>query len=141
MTEPDNDKAHWIVGAVKTVGVPTVFLGILLYMIYASGRWAGIEVVVPLYKKQTEFIDRTATVVEEIRDAVVNDTRDMNDVLKQASNNQKELLTNREMIKATAQEQTELLKKIAQNTDNQQSKEKEQMDILKEIADNTKPER
>jgi len=139
MTEPDNDKAHWIVGAVKTVGVPTVFLGILLYMIYASGKWAGIEVVVPLFKTQTEFINRTAVVVEEIRDAVVNDARDMNNVLTQSSDIQKDLLINREMILKTSQEQTELLKEIVKNTDNQQIKENERMIILQEIADNTKP--
>ena len=92
MTEPDNDKAHWIVGAVKTVGVPTVFLGILLYMIYSSGRWAGIEVVVPLFKKQTEFIDRTAAVVEEIRDAVVTHQLKENEqmeILKEIADNTK----------------------------------------------------
>jgi len=92
MTEPDNDKTHWIVGAVKTVGVPTVFLGILLYMIYASGRWAGIEVVVPLFKKQTEFIDRTAAVVEEIRDAVVTHQLKENEqmeILKEIADNTK----------------------------------------------------
>ena len=116
MTEPDSDKTHWIVGAVKTVGVPTVFLGILLYMIYSSGRWAGVEVVMPMFKKQAEFIDRTATVVEEIKDAVVDDTGERNEILKQAAANHKELEVNRELIRSSSEEQTILLKEIADNT-------------------------
>ena len=131
-TDDDNGKPHWIVGAVKTVGVPTVFLGILLYMIYSSGSWAGTEVVIPIFKKQTEFIDRTAAVVEEIRDAVVDDAVDVNAVLKQGSEN-------RNLITETSKEQTVLLEKIAENTDKQQLNENEHMLILKEIADNTRP--
>jgi hypothetical protein len=47
------EKNPWV-EATKSLGLPTVFLGVVLYMIWSAGGWAGETVVVPLFKKQID---------------------------------------------------------------------------------------
>jgi len=58
--KPPQSIQHWAIDAIKSLGLPTVFLCVVVYMIWAAGKWAGSEVVMPLFQRQTTFID-TAT--------------------------------------------------------------------------------
>jgi len=58
--KPPQSIQHWITDAIKSLGLPTVFLCVVVYMIWAGGKWAGSEVIMPLFQRQTTFID-TAT--------------------------------------------------------------------------------
>jgi len=67
MADEKQDAAHWWLDVVKTLGMPTAFLGIVIYMIWAAGKWTSAEVVMPLVKRQMEFIDTATKTLEDTR--------------------------------------------------------------------------
>lgn len=50
--------------AVKTLGLPTMFLGVMTYMVWSAGIWAGQTVVIPLFNKQVAFIDEATKMTQ-----------------------------------------------------------------------------
>lgn len=58
--------APWWMDAIKTLGLPTAFLMVLLYMIWSAGTWTGTNVVMPLFQKQTEFIQSAAEMTTKV---------------------------------------------------------------------------
>ena len=56
MAEPE-EKAPWWMEAIKTLGLPTVFLLAIVYMLWSAGRWAGSVIIYPLFEHQTKMID------------------------------------------------------------------------------------
>ena len=63
---PNDNKNPWWIDAVKTLGVPTSFLIAVTYMIWSAGSWAGTTVVVPIFQKQMEFIEKASSMTEEM---------------------------------------------------------------------------
>lgn len=64
---PDEDvskKTVWWMDAVKSLGLPTVFLGVILYMLWSAGTWAGTEVVYPLFEHQSKVIDDAGKMIQ-----------------------------------------------------------------------------
>ena len=51
---------HWALDSIKSLGLPTVFVAVLLYLIVSAGKWAATDVIKPLVERQMTFID-TAT--------------------------------------------------------------------------------
>ena len=62
--------ALWWAEIVKSLGVPTVFLGVLIYMIWGAGTWLGTTVVVPMYSKQVAMIDEVSNLVRTMEDNI-----------------------------------------------------------------------
>lgn len=75
MPTPDN-KTPWWMDGIKTLGVPTSFLIALVYMIWMAGSWAGNTVVVPIFNKQMDFIDKASAMTQEMSrtTALINKT-------------------------------------------------------------------
>jgi len=67
MTE--EHKHQWWVEAIKSLGVPTAFLCIVTYMIWSAGKWASSEVVMPLVRRQMEFIDTATRTLDDTQKA------------------------------------------------------------------------
>lgn len=66
MANDPSARAPWYLDAVKTLGVPTVFLFCVLYMLWVSGQWAGTTILLPLYQKQSQFIDSATSMTEKM---------------------------------------------------------------------------
>lgn len=58
------EKPPWWMDAVKTLGLPTMFLGVMTYMVWSAGIWAGQTVVIPLFNKQVAFIDEATKMTQ-----------------------------------------------------------------------------
>lgn len=58
------EKPPWWMDAVKTLGLPTMFLGVITYMVWSAGIWAGQTVVIPLFNKQVAFIDEATKMTQ-----------------------------------------------------------------------------
>jgi hypothetical protein len=56
----ETHKQPWWVETIKTLGLPTTFLVIVLVMVWRGGKWVSSDVIMPLVHRQMEFID-TAT--------------------------------------------------------------------------------
>lgn len=61
-----DSKVPWWMDAVKTLGLPTLFLGVVTYMVWSAGIWAGKEVVIPIFNKQVAFIDEATKMTNEM---------------------------------------------------------------------------
>ena len=106
----------WWLDAVKSLGLPTVFLGVLLYMLYQAGIWTATEVVYPLFKQQSEFISSANDVMDSIEGTTNEIAKTINadgahtiEILKAQQTLQESVLVNQKIML----EQEELLKKIA----------------------------
>lgn len=62
----DPEKPPWYMDAIRTLGLPTVFLCALLYGIWTAGSWAASTIIVPLFEKQMEFIDEASQMTREM---------------------------------------------------------------------------
>lgn len=58
------EKPPWWMDAVKTLGLPTLFLGVMTYAVWSAGIWAGQTIVVPLFNKQIAFIDEATKMTQ-----------------------------------------------------------------------------
>jgi len=63
-------KAPWWMESFKTLGLPTMFLLALLYMIWKSGSWAATTVIVPLFEKQVQFIEESSAMTQKMSETV-----------------------------------------------------------------------
>lgn len=63
---PASNKPPWWMEAVKTLGLPTVFLGVMTYMVWSAGVWTGQNVVMPLFTKQIAFIDEATKATQSM---------------------------------------------------------------------------
>lgn len=93
----------WQVKLAKTLGLPTVFLLILLYFIYQAGTWMAHSIAVPLFEKQTKFIDEATDMMS-----------DMSDTLKENQATNLRTQTDVDALRSALQQQTEVLKSIDQ---------------------------
>jgi len=66
----ESTKAPWYVDAIKTLGLPTCFLAVVLYMIWTAGTWVGTEIVYPLFERQTRMIDEVQGMVGTMEESM-----------------------------------------------------------------------
>jgi hypothetical protein len=60
------DKQPWWMETAKQLGMPTVFLLLLLWMVYEGGKWTGNNVIAPIAKKQIEFIEKASVMTDQM---------------------------------------------------------------------------
>ena len=142
-TDP-SAKAPWYIDAVKTLGVPTVFLFCVLYMLWVSGQWAGTTILLPLYQKQSQFIESATKMTEKM----MVTTDEINRTLKAHGENAVEnLRVTNSLHKATetctsaiidchkqVQASQDLIREQAETNKEHQ---KNVLDVLKKIETNT----
>lgn len=78
MTDAEQSRAPWYIDFIKTQGIPTAFLGGVVFMLWTAGSWAGTNVIYPLFEKQTKFLDTLEDVVKNMDASIekINDTLD-----------------------------------------------------------------
>lgn len=91
----------WQIKLAKTLGLPTVFLLILLYFIYTAGVWIAHSIAMPLFEKQTIFIDKATDMMS-----------DMSETLQENQATNLRTQTDVDALRSALEEQTEVLKSI-----------------------------
>ncbi len=127
MTDLEKE-APWWIGAVKSLGLPTCFLMALLYMIWTAATWAGDTVVVPLFKKQMEFIDEASKMTSEINNATIV----INKTLEAHGQHAIESLKTCNEIRSVVVENGDRIDTVREDNE-------KVLDVLKSINENTKP--
>lgn len=122
------EKPPWWIDAVKTLGLPTVFLGVLTYMIWVAGGWTGNTIVLPLFRKQMEFIEKASSMTEEMN----RTTSLINQTLDAHGQHAVENLKTCQRIEATVRD-TDTNIKVMQKSHDQT------LSVLRSIDENTKP--
>lgn len=128
---PDDDgkvRYGWVVEAVKSLGLPTIFLGVVLYMLWCAGSWAGQTVIVPIFNKQMEFIDEASKMTVEMNST----TQLINKTLESHGQHAIENLKTCSQINQTVEETKGEIKVMKANHD-------QILGVLKSIDENTKP--
>lgn len=129
MTTDDISKeTPWWFGAAKSLGLPTCFLVALLYMIWSAASWAGEQVVIPLFKKQMEFIDSASKMTEEINST----TTIINKTLEAHGQHAIESLKTCNEIKSLSIENGDRIDTVRENHN-------QILGVLKNIDENTRP--
>lgn len=128
MDDVSATEAPWWVGHAKSLGLPTIFLGVLMYMIWTAGTWAGTTIIVPIFNKQMEFIDKASAMTEEMN----RTTGLINKTLEGHSQHAVETLKFCQHIDSTTST-TDSEVKIMQKSHDQM------LGVLKDIEENTKP--
>jgi hypothetical protein len=121
------EKNPWV-ESVKALGLPTVFLGVVVYMIWTAGSWAGETVIVPLFEKQMKFIDRASEMTEEMNST----TKIINKTLEAHGQHAVESLKTCHDIRETGLETHSDVKEVKTSSG-------QMLDVLKNIDENTKP--
>jgi hypothetical protein len=93
----------WQIKLAKQLGLPTMFLLILLYFIYQAGTWIAHSIAMPLFEKQTKFIDEATSMMS-----------DMSDTLNQNQATNLRTQTDVDALRSALEEQTDVLKSIDQ---------------------------
>lgn len=91
----------WQLKLAQRLGLPTVFLLILLYFIYIAGNWIAHNIAMPLFQKQTEFIDKATDMMS-----------DMSETLKDNQATALRTQTDVDVLADALKAQTEVLKSI-----------------------------
>lgn len=140
----EDAKKIWILDAIKGLGLPTVFLGVVLYMIWVAGSWAGAEVVMPLFKKQMAFIDKASEITENMSKAISKIEQTLEDhsddnkmVIIEINKSSDELSKSHEEIQSVITSQSGILQKIANDAEVNAKNNSEQTAVLKKIEQNT----
>jgi hypothetical protein len=126
--EMPDEKPPWYMGAIDKYGFPTVFLVVFLYMIWSAGSWAGETVVVPLFQKQMQFIDKASEMTEEMNST----TKIINKTLEAHGQHAIESLKTCHDIRETGLETQTEVKEIRANHG-------QIVEVLQNIDENTKP--
>jgi hypothetical protein len=121
------DKNPWV-ESVKSLGVPTVFSCAFMYAIWCAGSWAGETVIVPLFKKQMDFIDQASKMTDEMNQT----TRIINQTLEAHGQHAIESLKTCQDIRETGLKTNGTVEVIHSNND-------QILNVLKNIDENTKP--
>lgn len=137
MATDQQGRAPWYFDAIKTLGVPTVFLFCVLYMLWVSGQWAGTTILLPLYQKQSEFIDSATTMTNKM--AVATD--EINRTLKAHGEHAIESLRIcnelHEASEQHSQKVSEFHEMIRAQIETNKDHQKNVLDVLKKIETNT----
>jgi hypothetical protein len=91
----------WQIKLAKQLGLPTVFLLILLYFIYQAGTWIAHSIAMPLFEKQTKFIDKATDMMS-----------DMSDTLRDNQTTSLRTQSDVDALSEVLKQQTEVLKSI-----------------------------
>ena len=91
----------WQIKLAKQLGLPTVFLLILLYFIYQAGTWIAQSIAMPLFEKQTKFIDKATDMMS-----------DMSDTLRDNQTTSLRTQSDVDALSEVLKQQTEVLKSI-----------------------------
>jgi len=144
MASEDVEPTKWIVAAVKSLGLPTVFLGIITYMIWVSGGWAAENVVMPLFRKQMSFIDEASAMTKQMTETtkqietmIKEQSKDTGNAVNEVVKNREAVVANRQIFQTTADEQSAILKRIAADSELNAKSNAEQISVLKKIEENT----
>lgn len=121
----------WGVDAVKTLGLPTIFLGVLIWMIWSAGTWAGTNILLPLYQKQSQFIDAASTMTTKM--ALTTD--EISRTLKAHGEHSVEALKVNMLLQQMLTENSELLLKHSKDIEESHNAI---LGVLKDIEENTK---
>jgi hypothetical protein len=129
MSDSDDgrQKYGWAVEAVKSLGLPTIFLGIVLYMLWSAGSWAGKTIIVPIFQKQMEFIDQASQMTTEMNTT----TQLINRTLESHGQHAIESLKTCSEINKTVEETQTEIKVMRANHD-------QVLGVLKSIDENTR---
>lgn len=129
MSDSDDgrQKYGWAVEAVKSLGLPTIFLGIVLYMLWSAGSWAGKTIIVPIFQKQMEFIDQASQMTTEMNTT----TQLINRTLESHGQHAIESLKTCNEINKTVEETQTEIKVMRANHD-------QVLSVLKSIDENTR---
>ena len=65
----ETHKQPWWVETIKTLGLPTVFLVVIVFMLWRGGKWASTEVIMPLFQRQMVFIDTATKTLTDTQEA------------------------------------------------------------------------
>ncbi|HQX52189.1 MAG TPA: hypothetical protein PLR25_19880 [Planctomycetaceae bacterium] len=144
MSSDDSEPTKWIVNSVKSLGLPTVFLGIITYMIWVSGGWAAENVVMPLFRKQMSFIDEASAMTKQMTETtkqietmIKEQSKDTGNAVNEVVKNREAVVANRQIFQTTADEQSAILKRIAADSELNAKSNAEQISVLKKIEENT----
>ena len=144
MSSDDSEPTKWIVNSVKSLGLPTVFLGIITYMIWVSGGWAAENVVMPLFRKQMSFIDEASAMTKQMTETtkqietmIKEQSKDAGTAVAEVVKNREAIVENRQILQTTADEQATILKRIAADSELNAKSNAEQISVLKKIEENT----
>jgi len=144
MSSDDSEPTKWIVNSVKSLGLPTVFLGIITYMIWVSGGWAAENVVMPLFRKQMSFIDEASAMTKQMTETtkqietmIKEQSKDTGNAVNEVVKNREAVVANRQIFQTTADEQATILKRIAADSELNAKSNAEQISVLKKIEENT----
>ena len=121
------EKNIWV-ESTKTLGLPTVFLGVIVYMIWSAGSWAGSTVVIPIFNKQMEFIEQASEMASEMN----RTTSLINKTLEAHGQHAIESLKTCSDVKAITLETQGEVKAMKANND-------QIIKVLESIDENTKP--
>ncbi len=91
----------WQIKAAQRFGLPTVFLCVLLWFIYCAGTWMAQQIAMPLFQKQTLFIDKATDMMS-----------DMSDTLRENQTTNLSTQSDVDLLKSALQQQTEVLRSI-----------------------------
>ena len=133
MSEPAPEvgsKAPWWMEAIKTLGLPTAFLCVIVYMIWSAGTWAGTAIVFPLFQKQMDFIDQASEMTKSMEvtmskidgtlsahgEHALESLKICSEIRNVCAETAGETKLNSERIRVGNQELIGVLKKIEENT-------------------------
>lgn len=85
----------------ERLGLPVAILCFLGYGGWVGARWLGTEIIVPMFNRQMEFIDKVETSVDEVAKAAAAANADRNEMVHQL-----------QMLSTTSAEQTAVLEDI-----------------------------
>ena len=130
MTDEASSKANnpWWADAVKDFGLPTVFLGVLTYMIWCAGSWAATTIIMPLFTRQMEFIDQAKSTTQQMEatlsavkstvdaagDHQVETLRVTAKIIDTLDANHEVVVSNSQVLEAQTQSTGEMLKTLKQ---------------------------
>ena len=127
-TEVNMGKPPWYIEVIKTLGLPTAFLCIIVYGLWTAGSWAASVIIVPLFDKQMKFIDEASEMTREMTSV----TSAINTTLKASGEHSIENLRVCNDIHKVTMETNGNVKTALESHD-------QILDVLKNIEENTKP--
>lgn len=137
MATDQSAKAPWYFDAIKTLGVPTVFLFCVLYMLWVSGQWAGTTILLPLYQKQSQFIDSATKMTEKMTVTTDEINRTLKAHGEHAVENLRISNALHEATSSNSEKVSECQDLIRTQIESNKEHQKNVLDVLKKIEVNT----
>lgn len=134
MGDSDKSPVSWQVEAIKTLGFPVVFSSVILWMLWTAGAWTGTQILLPLFNKQSAFIDSATKMTGSMQTT----TTEINTTLQaHGKNAEEQAKTYYEAIAESTKTNTDLIKQNQELLRTLTTGSERQLDVLERIEDNT----